>query len=87
MRVTAVESTIIATVAFDESQALLQLEFRSQEIYQYFGVSAAVHETLLAAPLKGGYFNQAIRPCFQYRRLSRFVGETADTEASTGGPR
>jgi hypothetical protein len=84
MRVTAVESTTLATVAFDEAQALLELEFRSQEVYQYFGVPAAVHEALLAAPSKGGYFNQAIRPWFQYRRVSRSVEQTA---ASDGGGR
>jgi hypothetical protein len=79
MRVTAVESTTLATVAFDEAQALLELEFRSQEVYQYFGVPPAVHEALLAAPSKGGYFNQAIRPWFQYR-VSRSVGQTAASD-------
>jgi hypothetical protein len=66
MNVTAVESTTLVTVAYDELRELLQLEFRSLAIYQYFGVPAAVHEGLLRAPSKGSYFNQVIRGRFPY---------------------
>ena len=66
MNVTAVESTTLATVAYDEVRELLQLEFRSQAIYQYCGVPAAVYEGLLRAPSKGSYFNQVIRGRFPY---------------------
>ncbi len=70
MNVTAVESTTIATVAYDEGREVLQLEFCSQAIYQYFGVSTTVHEGLLRAPSKGSYFNRVIRGCFPYRLVS-----------------
>ena len=53
MNVTAVESTTLATVAYDEAQELLRLEFRSQAIYQYLGVPALVHQALLSSPSKG----------------------------------
>ena len=66
MHVTAVESTTLATVAYDKARGLLQLEFRSRAIYQYFGVAAAVHEALLGAPSKGSYFNRFIRGRFPY---------------------
>lgn len=66
MHVTAVESTTLATVAYDNARELLQLEFRSRAIYQYFGVAAAVHEALLGAPSKGSYFNRFIRGRFPY---------------------
>jgi hypothetical protein len=66
MHVTAVESTTLATVAYDQARELLQLEFRSRAIYQYFGVPAAVHEALLGAPSKGCYFNRFIREHFRY---------------------
>ena len=66
MNVTAVESTTLATVAYDEVRELLQLEFRSLAIYQYFGVPAAVHAALLRATSKGSYFNRAIRGRFPY---------------------
>jgi hypothetical protein len=66
MRVTAVESTTLATVGYDEARELLQLEFRSRAIYQYFGVPAVVYEALLGAPSKGSYFNRFIRGRFPY---------------------
>jgi hypothetical protein len=66
MNVTTVESTILAMVAYDDVRELLQLEFRSRAIYQYFGVPAAVHAALLRAPSKGSYFNRVIRGRFPY---------------------
>ena len=70
MNVTAVVSTTLATVAYDEARELLRLEFRIQAIYQYWGVPALVHQALLSSPSKGSYFNQAIRAHFAYQRVS-----------------
>ena len=50
MRVTAVESTTLATVSYDDARELLQLEFCSRAVYQYFNVPTAVHQSLLATP-------------------------------------
>ncbi len=72
MRVATVESTTLLTVSYDEARELLQLEFCSRAVYQYFGVPAAVHQSLLAAPSKGRYFNQAIRGRFPYRLIPDF---------------
>jgi hypothetical protein len=69
MRVCAVESSTLATVAYDEARELLQLGFCSQTIYEYFGVPAAVHQALLGAASKGKYFNHAIRGRFPYRLI------------------
>ena len=74
MNVTAVESTTLATVAYDDARELLQLEFRSRAIYQYFGVPAAVHAALLRAPSKGSYFNRVIRGRFPYSLASNTQG-------------
>ena len=87
MRVTAVESTTLATVGYDEARQLLQLGFRNRAIYQYFGVPALVHEALLGAPSKGSYFNQTIRGCFPYCRVGDFQGEARDVEDTAGCPR
>lgn len=67
MRSAIVESTTLLTVSYDEARALLQLEFCSRAVYQYLGVPAAVYQSLLAAPSKGRYFNQAIRGRYPYR--------------------
>jgi len=66
MLVTAVESTTLRTIAYDEVGEVLQLEFCSRAIYQYFDVPAAVHQGLLDAQSKGGYFNRVIRRDFRY---------------------
>jgi hypothetical protein len=80
MRVATVESTTLATVAYDESRKLLQLEFCSQAAYLYFGVPSAVHQALLGAPSKGRYFNQAIRGRFPYRRVRSLDATQLDAE-------
>ena len=71
MNSTVVESTTLATVAYDDVQELLWLEFRSRAIYQYSSVPAAVHEALLQAPSRGSYFNRVIRGRFPYTRVSK----------------
>ena len=78
MNVTAVESTTLATVAYDEARELLRLEFRSRAIYQYLGVPAVVHQALLCSPSKGSYFNQVIRGRFRYGRVSNVQVEGPD---------
>jgi hypothetical protein len=70
MDVTAVESSTLATVAYDDARELLQLEFCNRAVYQYFGVPAAVYAALLCAPSTGGYFNRAIRGRFSYALVS-----------------
>jgi hypothetical protein len=62
----AVESTTLAAIGYDHARGILQLEFLSRAIYHYYGVPAAVHEAMLGAPSKGGYFNRVIRGRFPY---------------------
>jgi hypothetical protein len=70
MNRTVVESTTLATVAYDDARELLRLEFRSRAIYQYSGVPPAVHQALLQAFSMGGYFNRVIRGRFPYALVS-----------------
>jgi hypothetical protein len=69
MRVATVESTTLATVAYDETRERLQLEFCSRAVYVYFGVPPAVHQALLEAPSKGRYFNRTIRGRYPYHPI------------------
>jgi len=64
----------------DDAQGLLQLEFCSRAVYQYFRVPALVHHSLLDASSKGRYFNQAIRGRFPYRRISDSDGAAKRAE-------
>ena len=83
MRVTEVESSTLATVAYDEARELLQLGFCSRAVYQYFGVPVTVHQALLDAPSKGRYFNHAIRGRFAYRLLPDFRTAPPDAGVPT----
>ena len=83
MLVAAVESTTLATVAYDEARMLLQLEFRSGAVYQHLDVPAAVHSALLGSPSKGSYFNQAIRGYYPYRRV-RLAAKALSAEVLSG---
>lgn len=82
MRVTPVESTTLATVAYDEARRLLQLEFCSRAVYLYLGVPPAVHQALLDSTSKGKYFNRAIRGQFPYRPVPNGSAASRDAEAS-----
>jgi lysyl-tRNA synthetase, class II len=62
----SVESSVLATVAYDVSHQILQLEFRDRTVYRYFHVPAKVHEGLWQAPSKGHYFNRVIRGHFAF---------------------
>jgi hypothetical protein len=84
MRVATVESTTLHSVCYDEARALLQLEFCSGAVYQYFRVPTAVHQSLLAAPSKGRYFNQAIRGRFPYRLIPDFQAAPRRAEIPAG---
>jgi len=70
MRVVAVESSTLAAVGYDTDRKLLKVEFSSRAVYHYFGVPAAVHQSLLKASSKGTFFNRSIRGRFPYRRVS-----------------
>ena len=82
MRFTTVESTTLATVAYDDARELLQLEFRSGAIYLYLSVPAAVHQALLDAPSKGRYFNRAIRAQFSYHPIPKGCAVPRGAEVS-----
>jgi KTSC domain len=79
-----VESSTLATVAYDEARELLQLGFCSRAVYQYFGVPATVHQALLDASSKGRFFNHFIRGRFPYRPIPDFYHVAPDAEVPAG---
>jgi hypothetical protein len=87
MNVAAVESTTLATVAYDELQQLLQLEFCSGAIYLYWDVPAIVHQNLLSSSSKGRYFQQAIRGHFSYQRVDHGGAERPNAAMPVGHSR
>jgi hypothetical protein len=63
-----VESTSIATMGYDPSQAVLEIEFRkSRNVYRYYSVPETEFRALLDSNSKGSYFNAHIQKA-DYRR-------------------
>lgn len=61
MKRRALDSSVLASAGYDARIAVLELEFRSGEVYRYFAVPPSVHDGLLAAPSAGRFFTQRIR--------------------------
>jgi len=64
-----VQSRLLATMAYDPNQAVLQLEFHGGTVYQYFHVPCQTYQDLLQAHSKGTYFNRYVRSVFRCARL------------------
>jgi hypothetical protein len=71
MRRTPVTSTTFRAVGYDKSINVLELEFHTGRIYQYFLVPKAVHEELMQAESLGGYFNSKIRDKYRYDEIKK----------------
>jgi hypothetical protein len=59
-----VESSNIVSVGYDPARYLLEIEFRDGGIYQYARVASHIHQGLMDATSKGGFFLRFIR--YQY---------------------
>lgn len=65
-----VQSSMIASIGYDLKGYLLEIEFNSGGIYQYFDVSKKEYEGLMKAESHGQYFLQNIREVYHYRQIS-----------------
>jgi len=65
----SVQSSLLARVAYDSRQAILQVTFRNGAAYQYAGVPVKTYRGLLQADSKGTYFNHCIRGLYPYELL------------------
>jgi hypothetical protein len=68
-RWTPLASSLLDAVAYDAAGKRLRIRFRSGAVFEYDAVRPVVYDELLAAPSKGGYFSEYIRPDYLYRRV------------------
>ncbi len=65
-----VSSAALRSVGYDQEQRVLEIEFTSGAVYQYFDVPAEVYRGLMAAESHGRYFNQRVRDkSYRYQRM------------------
>ena len=68
---TPVDSSNLASVGYDPKLKVLEVEFHSGAVYQYFGVELKIYDQLMYAHSKGQYFNRNIRQQnYKYTRTS-----------------
>lgn len=65
-----VESTLIHSIAYDETERVLEVRFQDGDAYRYFEVEPELVEEWLNADSKGAFFNDHIRDAYITRRVS-----------------
>ena len=65
-----VSSTSIHSVGYDPQEKILEIEFKSGEIYQYEGVPLDVYTALLEADSHGKYFLSQIRDQYTFQKIT-----------------
>src|SRR5262245_19877957 len=63
------ESSMLATLSYDDERQHLDVEFRGGRRYRYFEVPEIVFAALMKAPTKGTFFNERIRDAFYSQRF------------------
>ena len=65
------DSQMFFSTAYDATQSILYLRFRSGDVYRYFHVSEDDYQHFLTAESKGRHFLSNIRNCFPYERMAK----------------
>lgn len=66
MERTAVSSSNIASVGYDEGSQTLEVEFIRGAVYQYFDVPQSIFIEMMGAGSVGSYFASAVKDSYRY---------------------
>jgi len=69
MKREAVDSSMIANVGYDKFEKILEVEFHSGKVYQYYGVDSKICKGLIEADSKGSYMNTFIIDQYRYAEI------------------
>ncbi len=64
-----VASSNLRSMGYDPELGILEIEFHSGGIYQYFNVPKTVYDALKSASSHGSYFHQHIKGRYQYTKI------------------
>ncbi len=76
-----VKSSTVKSIGYDPENGLLEVEFVSGRIYNYFDVADHVHQDFLDAKSKGHFFHTKVKDQFYSERVT----ENASTQGSGPG--
>lgn len=63
------DSSTIAAAGYDRDTAVLEIEFTSGDVYEYFLVPNSIFEGLLRATSKGRFFGDHLRDRYRFRKI------------------
>lgn len=66
-----VKSSTLLSAGYDPDRNILELEFTSEEVYQYYQVPAVHFTGLMKAASQGEYFNAYIKDHFSFKKATR----------------
>ncbi len=66
MRRAPIDSTSLASIGYDPSHRVLEVEFHGGRIYRYLGVPPRRYEELLHADSAGRFLNTRIKGVYPY---------------------
>lgn len=64
-----VQSSNIASIGYDRDEKILEIEFHSGGIYQYFNVPESIYFGLMSASSHGQYFNVYIKKIYFTKQI------------------
>lgn len=64
-----VSSSNVARVRYDSSTMILEVEYHSGSVYQYFDVPETVYQQLIQSGSVGSFMHENIRGVYRYARL------------------
>jgi len=71
MKRTAVNSSNVNSIGYDEEKNILEVEFKDRSVYQYFQVGKQIYLGLCKASSIGGYLDKYIkRAGYKYQKIS-----------------
>ncbi len=65
-----VSSSIIESIGYDPSTAILEVEFAEGGLYEYFMVPHSTYIGLLRSGSKGRFFGEFVRNKYQFRKIA-----------------
>ncbi len=66
----SVNSTDINSIGYDSQSAILEVEFNSGGVYQYFDVPSHLHEAFMNASSHGKFLNENIKYNYRYQKIN-----------------
>lgn len=64
-----VSSSNILSIGYNSQLAILEVEFTSGDVYQYFNVPEHLHHGLMNASSKGQFLNDYIKYSYRYQKI------------------